>query len=287
MTKSNKLIIGIIGGIIVVGFVLGVFGFIKGLQDTRDDSSLPSEPVSAFQKTLTDRALARGPMPIEGFDASMLLDIFPGLEESDFDGVATGAGIESDEGVHSYVDGELKWERTASKPITSAAQTVSQTGYATLLDNLSLRLGMPASSAEEAVEIVDKVDIPSDITDHIISKYDLIRVYTPRPLSAITSPLTVWGEARGSWYFEADFQLTLVDWDGRIIAESYASARLDPNDPESTWMTEEFVPFEGTIEFELSEENRVYNRGTLIFQKANPSGLPEQADTLEIPVLFE
>lgn len=285
MSNTIKLLITIFAILLVVGFVLGVFGFIKGPWSAQDNSSLPKEVVAAFRKTLIDRALARGPMPIEGFEAAMLLDIFPGLEASDFDGVKTGMG--SGEGVHFYVNGELQWERTESQPITSAERTVSQEGYGMLLENLSERLGMSASSAEETTAIIDEIDIPSDITDHLISKRDLIRVYTPQPLSVITSPFTVYGEARGPWYFEADFQLTLVDWDGRIIAESYATARLDPNDPESTWMTEEFVPFEGTIEFELSEENRVYNRGALIFQKANPSGSPEQADALEIPILFK
>lgn len=130
-------------------------------------------------------------------------------------------------------------------------------------------------------------NIPDDILNHIASKSDLIKVDFPKPISVINSPLVVKGEARGTWYFEGDFPITLVDWDGRIIAESHASFIFDPNDPESTWMTEEFVPFEGTIEFDLSEENRVYNRGAIIFQKDNPSGLSEHDDALEIPILFE
>ena len=34
---------------------------------------------------------------------------------------------------------------------------------------------------------------------------DRIRVNNPRPNQTISSPLTVTGEARGSWYFEASF----------------------------------------------------------------------------------
>ncbi|HBB56808.1 TPA: hypothetical protein DEW47_03745 [Patescibacteria group bacterium] len=146
----------------------------------------------------------------------------------------------------------------------------------------------PEETGEEVIAIIDKIDIPSDIADHILSKSDLVKVYSPRPFSVIASPLTVWGEARGAWFFEANFQLTLVDWDGRIIAESFASALLNPNDPDATWMTEEFVPFEGTIEFENpSNEADFSKRGALIFQKANPSGLAERADALEIPILFK
>lgn len=279
MAKFNKTLIGIIGVIVVVGLVLGVFSFLKGSRDTQDSPYLPSETVFAFQQEIIDRALTRGQQPIEGFQASMLLETFPKLEESDFDGVVTGA--EKEEGVHTYVNGELKWERTAEQPMTTADKTILPQGYAILLDNLSQRLDMPASTTEEAIAIVKEIDIPSDITDHIVSKRDKIRVYEPQPLSVITSPLTVWGEARGSWFFEGDFQVTLVDWDGRIIAESYATTEKD-------WMTEEFVPFKGTIEFEDPSDEAAYSkRGTLIFQKANPSDLPKNADALEIPVLFD
>jgi len=129
--------------------------------------------------------------------------------------------------------------------------------------------------------------IPDDIRAHIESKSDLIVVSDPKPLTVVTSPLTVRGEARGYWFFEASFPLVLVDWDGRIIAESYATAVLDPNDPESTWMTEDFVPFEGVIEFEDPSWDADFSkRGAIIFQKDNPSGLPENDDALEIPVWF-
>jgi len=133
-------------------------------------------------------------------------------------------------------------------------------------------------------------DIPVDTTEHIASKQNLIVVYNPKPLVVVTSPLTVRGEARGPWYFEASFPVVLVDWDGRIIAESYASAQDDPEDGSAdgaSWMTEDFVPFEGTVEFEMPEDIGDFSkRGALIFRKDNPSGLPEYDDALEIPVLF-
>lgn len=133
-----------------------------------------------------------------------------------------------------------------------------------------------------------QAEIPADIAEHIASKRDLIIVSEPGPLSVITSPITVRGQTRGTWYFEATFPIVLVDWDGKIIAQSHASALLDPNNPKSTWMTEEFVPFEGTIEFENPSGKSYSNkRGMLIFQKDNPSGLSEYDDALEIPVLFK
>jgi hypothetical protein len=124
-------------------------------------------------------------------------------------------------------------------------------------------------------------DIPEDVALHIEEKSDLIKVSAPLPTSVISSPLKLKGEARGTWYFEATFPIVIVDWDGRIIGEGYVSALSD-------WMTEEFVPFEGVVEFEKPEIiGEFAKRGGIIFQKSNPSGLPENDDALEIPVFFE
>ena len=114
---------------------------------------------------------------------------------------------------------------------------------------------------------------------------NLIRVFSPLENSIISSPLSVNGEARGQWYFEATFPVTLVDWDGKIIAETHATALGD-------WMTEEFVPFEATVEFESpafpgTDVSHFSRRGTLILHKDNPSGLPEYDDAIEIPIRFE
>jgi hypothetical protein len=108
-------------------------------------------------------------------------------------------------------------------------------------------------------------------------KSDIIILDEPKPGDIIESPLTLRGKARGTWYFEATFPVVLTDRDGKIIAQWYAQADGD-------WMTEEFVPFEGTLEFEKPEFGE---RGTLILRKDNPSGLPEHDDALEIPVFFE
>ena len=128
-------------------------------------------------------------------------------------------------------------------------------------------------------------DIPADIAEHIKSKSDLIVVDEPRPLETIASPLTVRGKARGLWYFEASFPIILTDWDGRIIAQWYATAQDE-------WMTTDFVPFEGKLEFESpvfegADKDHFSRRGYLIFRKDNPSGLSEHDDALEIPILFQ
>lgn len=119
---------------------------------------------------------------------------------------------------------------------------------------------------------------------------DLIRVSDPKKEQTISSPLMIEGEARGTWYFEATFPVTLVDWDGRIIAEHYAEAQGGPDaEVGANWMTEDFVPFKATLEFESPYkpgDPDFMKRGAVILRKSNPSGLPEHDDALEFTVFF-
>ncbi len=120
--------------------------------------------------------------------------------------------------------------------------------------------------------------------NEIQKKDNLIRVFSPSAGEEINSPLVVKGEARGYWFFEADFSIVLVDWDGRIIAQSYATAK-------DNWMTENFIPFEGLLEFKKPFDSSLdipdfMKWGALIFKKNNPSGLPEHDDAIEVPIRF-
>ena|SRR3989344_2574168 len=106
-------------------------------------------------------------------------------------------------------------------------------------------------------------------------KTDLICVSAPRPNQTISSPLVLEGEARGTWFFEASFPARLFDDDGNEIAVAIVQAQGE-------WMTEDFVPFLATLEFETPDTEQ----GMLVFEKDNPSGLPEYADQLSMPVYF-
>ena len=106
---------------------------------------------------------------------------------------------------------------------------------------------------------------------------DNLRVTYPLANNEIISPLVVKGEARGTWYFEASFPVVLTNWDGLIIAEGIAQAQSD-------WMTEDFVPFIATLNFEKPSYGK---NGFLILKKDNPSGLSQNDDSLEIPINFK
>jgi hypothetical protein len=116
---------------------------------------------------------------------------------------------------------------------------------------------------------------PTAISQKRVSLTSLI------PNAVVTSPLILTGEA-GGWYFEGSFPIELVDASGNILAQAPAEAIGD-------WMTSEFVPFTATLNFVnpyIAGEPESEKLGKIILRKDNPSGLPENDDSLEIPVHF-
>ena len=109
-----------------------------------------------------------------------------------------------------------------------------------------------------------------------LEKSDLIRIDSPRPNQAIESPLSVQGEARGTWYFEADFPIKLFDDNGFLLG-------ITPARAQGEWMTEDFVTFSASFPFSVPSTSK----GRLVLEKDNPSGLPEHADQLIVPVYFK
>lgn len=105
---------------------------------------------------------------------------------------------------------------------------------------------------------------------------NLITVSSPTQGQRITSPITVTGQARGGWYFEASFPVEVRDASGKIIAQGPAQAQGE-------WMTNEFVPFRSTLTFPAQPAG---SRGTVILRKDNPSGDPARDQSVTIPVTF-
>ncbi len=113
-----------------------------------------------------------------------------------------------------------------------------------------------------------------------ISPSGLIKVMSPRANEVVQNPLAVKGEAKGFWFFEASFPIKILDENNNVLGQGIAQA----NPPAGgDWMTEEFVPFEATIEFEAPAQEK----GFLVLIKDNPSGLPEHDAEFRIPVVLE
>jgi hypothetical protein len=118
--------------------------------------------------------------------------------------------------------------------------------------------------------------LPTYYAQQISSSTLPVHVSTPPSNSIMVSPIIVNGEAKGSWYFEGTFPILLVNASGRIIASGHVQARSD-------WMTNDFVPFAGTLAFPRQSSG---SKGFLILKKDNPSGLAKNDAAVEIPVTF-
>ncbi len=110
----------------------------------------------------------------------------------------------------------------------------------------------------------------------MVTYKDILKVTAPRANETVKSSLMVRGEARGNWYFEASFPVRLLDGNNHEISKTVAHA-------EGEWMTNNFVPFSATLQFETPTTPE----GTLVLEKDNPSGLPQNADEFRIPIRFK
>jgi hypothetical protein len=115
-----------------------------------------------------------------------------------------------------------------------------------------------------------------------------ILVTAPLANQRVNSPIKVQGRARGGWFFEASFPAQLL-FQGEIISQTMARAKGD-------WMTNDFVPFEATLEPDLPRlwealgtskmTDGIELSAVIVLKRDNPSGLPQYDKKIEIPVLI-
>lgn len=139
--------------------------------------------------------------------------------------------------------------------------------YYHILFALFLIISVTSCKTETKRE-VDRIE-ENPVTDTVKTREetriaDLIQVESPQPNAEIISPLQIKGKARGTWFFEGDFPVRLFDEQGNEIAVAIATAQGE-------WMTEEWVDFTATMEFEAPASGN----GVLVFEKSNPSDMRE------------
>lgn len=120
------------------------------------------------------------------------------------------------------------------------------------------------------------------IYDQILSTFEFLEninepiIEFPKANSKVTSPLTVKGKIPSGWAFEDVFGLKLLDADRNVIAQPTARLKVP-----GAWQNPEPAEIEVTFEFTTSAAN-----GYLVISSDNPSGLPENEKSYEIPVQF-
>ncbi|MEK7092977.1 MAG: Gmad2 immunoglobulin-like domain-containing protein [Patescibacteria group bacterium] len=101
---------------------------------------------------------------------------------------------------------------------------------------------------------------------------ELVVVTVPVSGATVGKTFTVAGEAPGNWYFEASFPIEVRDAGNNKVGQGIAQAQSD-------WMTTAQVPFKADIT--VADYS---GPATLILMRDNPSGLPQNDDSVSIPI---
>jgi hypothetical protein len=114
----------------------------------------------------------------------------------------------------------------------------------------------------------------ASFTEEVEAKQD-IEIVQPLEGELISSPYEIRGLVLGTWFFEADFEIQLLDQEGNILANTIATALDD-------WMTTNLVPFIANLEFETDYQGQA----TLLLIKDNPSGLKEHEEFFSLEIML-
>jgi len=119
--------------------------------------------------------------------------------------------------------------------------------------------------------------VSETVSQPAVSPDGHVTVTAPMANTLIAPPVVVAGSVTGGgWFFEASFPVKVLDGDGRMLGEGPARAQSD-------WMTTGTVPFNASISFTMPR----YATGTIVFEKDNPSGMPQNAQEFSVPVRFK
>lgn len=95
-----------------------------------------SQDAAEFAEKIQSFVVENFGQPIDsGFTAPMYLRAFPGLLESDFD------GVETSEGKYEYSDGKLSFIKTPIGRYSTFDEAILEKGHETLLSNIRGRFG--------------------------------------------------------------------------------------------------------------------------------------------------
>ncbi|HEX5429933.1 MAG TPA: Gmad2 immunoglobulin-like domain-containing protein [Patescibacteria group bacterium] len=108
-----------------------------------------------------------------------------------------------------------------------------------------------------------------------VTNQDVI-ITTPKIADIVTSPMTISGKVRGTWFFEANLPIELEDEDGNVLAQT--GYHTDEN-----WMTSDYVDVNTTLKFPAPTTDY----GKLVIHNDNPSGDPANDKSFEVPVRFK
>lgn len=148
---SIKTVLIIVGLVIVFNGILVFSGALDKLANTEAETSatkLSPDIIDVFRFTLEEEVVKKQGQPIEGFEPQMFLQAFPGLVETDFEGVQASVGY------YTIRNGRLVHDTSGAELMHSAAGAISRRGMETLLNNVADRSGINLRAGGTITDIV-------------------------------------------------------------------------------------------------------------------------------------
>jgi len=108
-------------------------------------------PGVVFGIVLKEAVVAELGQPTEGFTPTMLLEVFPGLALTDFE------GVEASVGQYEVVNGGLELVTPRGALLHSAAGAVSRRGFETLLRTVSARLQIDLAHSGTITQVMGAI----------------------------------------------------------------------------------------------------------------------------------
>lgn len=143
--KTGTLILILLALVVLLIGAISFFDIMRSDGNDLPDRLTENERVvNDFVVKVRNETIAEVGQPIEGFEPSMFMQAFPGLTESDFDGVAAFIGG------YEFENGQLIYDLKGEQELHSAARAISDEGMATLLANVRARLN---------IEVEDEADV--------------------------------------------------------------------------------------------------------------------------------
>ena len=100
-------------------------------------------------------------------------------------------------------------------------------------------------------------------------------VTSPKPNAEVGKTFVVSGNAPGNWFFEGSFPIKVVDSNNNFVGSGIAQAQGE-------WMTTEQVTFTSTITIDGYS-----GPATVVLLRDNPSGMPENDDSVSVSVVIQ
>lgn len=150
-----------VGVLLLLG--AGIFWAAQSPTDGLEDEYIPPEEApevneqevaAEFAARIQEKVVQETGQPIEGFEPSMFLLVYPGMQEHDFDNVdAIG-------GTYIFESSGLEYvEEQGRELATSADQAITDQGMRTLLNNIASRLQISLTSPTALADIFASLEL--------------------------------------------------------------------------------------------------------------------------------